>query len=310
MAERLKLITWLWEQPGGRSTYRPWHVLVWRDMIRRHIALDCTLAVVTNIEGNYGDVEVIPPPGDFLDVTIPTWRHGRPQCFRRLSLFRPDAAALFGADRVINMDLDIIVTGSLDGMFGCRDDFRIARGTASSRAFNGSVFMLRLGSRPHVFAEFTPERAAEAGRKHIGSDQSWMARCLAGSSTWGPEDGLVAWQHRHLARDARIVTFPGSTKPATLVEVGDRYVATHYRRSPAGRCLVLGYGPTVWSDAERVLDGGSFDAVIASPEAAEHWPGPLLAVVGDDDHAERIAAMHGLDVIWCGRQRQDERIAA
>ncbi|MGB3445729.1 MAG: hypothetical protein WBA48_03425 [Xanthobacteraceae bacterium] len=76
----------------------------------------------------------------------------------------------------------------------------------------------------------------------------------------------------------------------------------HYRREPTGRALILGYGPSIWVDVERELASGSFDAVIASPEAAEHWPAPVLAIANDDDHALRLARMHGFeDFVFCGR---------
>lgn len=70
-----------------------------------------------------------------------------------------------------------------------------------------------------------------------------------------------------------------------------------YERS--GRCLILGYGPTVWADLEARW--GEFSAVIASPEAAEHWPGDILAVANDDIHARTIAESYGFDdVVICG----------
>lgn len=68
----------------------------------------------------------------------------------------------------------------------------------------------------------------------------------------------------------------------------------------AGRCLILGHGPTVWQDLAE--HWGEFGAVIASPEAAEHWPGPLLAVANDDKHALMIAESYGFeDLIVCGK---------
>lgn len=307
MSERLLILTWLWSQPGGRATYTAQHVNIWRDMIRRNLTVEHEIACVTATpEGIDSDIKIIRPPGDFEDVTIPTWRHDRPRCHRRLALFRPDAADLFGADRVINCDLDVIVCDSLDPLAECRDDFRIAQGTASSRAFNGSIFTLRLGSRPRVYTEFTPERAAAAGRRHVGSDQSWMAHCLADErKTWSPADGVVCWQQVQFVQRPRLVTFPGVVKPWRLVGVGDRLATRHYWRDPGRRGLVLGYGPDLWSDVAAAISQ-PFDGVIASPEAAKHWPGPVLEIAHDDVHAERLAVMHGFsDVVFCGRSKQE-----
>lgn len=304
MAELLKVLCWLWHQPGGRTYYSDAHVRIWADMVRRNLSLPHTLAVVTDLPGDYGGIEVIKPPGDFEDVTIPTWTRGRPQCHRRLSMFRPDAAQLFGADRLVQMDLDVVVTDSLDPLLDLEDDFRIARGTSSSRSYNGSLWLIRCGARPRVFTEFTRDRAVAAGRKHVGSDQSWLHHILGSKErTWGVEAGVVSWHSRQSVPAPRLVTFPGALKPWRLAELGsDATVSQHYRRSPSGRALVLGYGPTLWADVARVMAVGErFRTVIAAPEAAKHWPDPMVMIADDDEHAERLAAMHGLEPVWCGR---------
>ncbi len=99
-----------------------------------------------------------------------------------------------------------------------------------------------------------------------------------------------------------IIVFPGSIKPWKLAELGaDSFVSRNYRRSTDGRCLILGYGSSLWSDVER-LDLDRFDAVIASPEAARRWPRTPLAVAIDNDHAVRLATMHGFDdITFAGR---------
>ncbi|MCW5722145.1 MAG: hypothetical protein KIS86_13475 [Devosia sp.] len=80
---------------------------------------------------------------------------------------------------------------------------------------------------------------------------------------------------------------------------------SRYEIGAEGRCLILGYGPTLWDDVARALDAGSYAAVIASPEAAEHWPGDVLAIAHDDSHADRIASSCGFDVVtWCGRTKE------
>lgn len=300
----LKVLTWLWHQPGVRFSYEPWHVRIWAAMIRRHLTIPHTLAVVTDIDGDYGHgVEVIRPPRDFEAARIPTWGSTRPQCLRRLSMFRRDAADLFGADRIVCTDLDLVVRDSLDPLLDIKDDFKITRGTARSRAYNGSMISLRLGSRPKVFEKFTLDRAIEAGRRHVGSDQAWIAAALPGEKTWSMEDGVFFWAMQHSIHNARVVFFAGGMKPWTLASVGrETTVARHYRGERRERCLVLGYGETLWDDVAAAFVKSPYAAVIASPEAAAHWPGPVLAVADDDAHAERLAAMHGFaDVVFCGR---------
>lgn len=300
----MKILTWLWDQTGVAVRYEPWHVRIWAAMIRRNLTLPHTLAVVTDLPGDFGEgVEVIEPPRDLEDARIPTWGRKRPQCLRRLAMFRRDAADLFGADRIVCTDLDLVVCGSLDPLLDIKDDFRITKGTAIGRAYNGSMMSLRLGSRPQAFEQFSVEKAAEAVRvgRLTGSDQAWLAHCLPGEKMWTPEDGVRFWGAHPIA-DARVVFFAGQQKPWKLAEIGrETQVAKHYRGARSDRCLVLGYGPTVWDDYLAVTDK-RFGAVIASPEAAKFWPGQVLALADDDRHAERLAAMHGFaDVVVCGR---------
>lgn len=304
MAKPLRLITWLWRQPGGRTNYQPWHVRCWADSVRRHLTIPHTLAVVTDVPGDYGDIEVIAPPRDFEDVRIPTWGPHMPQCLRRLAMFRPDAAAIFG-ERFVSMDLDAVISGSLDPLFDRDEDFVMYRGTNAARPYNGSLLMMTAGARPQVYTQFTPEGAAAAGREFIGSDQAWISHVLgAVEAVWGATDGVHAWGSRLNVGEPRVTFFLQPEKPWSYVAKGDPFCCAHYCRDPhKGRALILGYAPTVWDDAEAALSAERFDTVIASPEAAQHWPQPVDAIAGDDEQAIRIAHMMGYtDYVFCGRQ--------
>ncbi len=58
---------------------------------------------------------------------------------------------------------------------------------------------------------------------------------------------------------------------------------------------------SVWDDAKAVMEA-PYAGLIASPEAAKHWPGPIDAVARDDAQAARLAGMMGFDdLIHCGR---------
>lgn len=301
----LKIMAWLWGQPGGRTHYTDMHVRIWAAMVRRHLSLPHSLAVVTDIPGNYGDVEMIAPPRDFENVRIPTWEAHMPQCLRRIALFRPDAAKVFGAERFVSMDLDCVISGSLDPLFDRPEDFIMYRGTTAARPYNGSMVMMTAGVRPEVYTDFTPEGAVKAGQQYLGSDQAWISHVLgAGEATWGAADGVHAWKSQWNIGDPRITFFLTKAKPWDFIATGNAFVSEHYRGSERGRCLILGYAENVWDDLERVLPG-PFDAVIASPEAAEHWPDQVTAVARDDEHADRLARMLGFDdVVWCGKSER------
>ncbi len=225
----LTVLTWLWQQPGGKYAYAAEHVNKWAAMVRRHLSIDHELACVTDLPaGIDASIRIIPPTGDFEDIRLPTWGPKKPQCHRRLSMFRRDAADWMQAERVVSMDLDAVICRSLDPLLDIEDDIKIAHGTSSGRRYNGSLISLRLGSRPQVFETFTPERAVRAGMRHLGSDQSWLAASIPGEKTWTPADGVAFWlPDRRLPPDPRIVFYAGTNgKPWTLVD--DAVVAQHY----------------------------------------------------------------------------------
>lgn len=223
----LTVLSWLWAQPSGRTTYAARHVNAWAAMVRRHLTLEHEIAVVTDMSAGINPgIRIIAPPGEFMDVRLPTWGSRKPQCLRRLAMFRADAADWLGAERVVSFDLDCVICDSLDPLFDTADDFRITKGTARSRRYNGSLMMLRLGSRPQVYDTFTPERAIRAGLVHLGSDQAWIASAIPNEKTWDAADGVRFWTPTRPVTEARVVFFAGSVgKPW---EVDDPLVRQHY----------------------------------------------------------------------------------
>jgi len=278
-------------------------------MVRRYLSIPHRIAVVTDLPGDYDGIDVIAPPHDFEDARIPTWGEHMPQCLRRIAMFRPDAASIFG-ERFISMDLDCVISGPLDPLFDRSEDFVMYRGVTRQRPYNGSMLMMTAGVRPQVYERFTPEGAIEAGQRYLGSDQAWISHVLgAGEATWGAENGVHAWDSQWNRGDPRITFFLSKDKPWNFVDAGDPFVCGHYRGDARGQCLILGYAPTVWDEAHTA--NGPFEAVIASPEASAHqeaqgWAwGKVDAVAHTDEHALRIARMMGFgpnQITFCGQQ--------
>lgn len=305
MADPIQIQTWLWSQPGGRTTYTKDHVLIWRDSVRRHLTVPHTFALVTDLVDELDDIKIIAPPRDFENVRIPTWGERMPQCLRRIAMFRPDAAEVFGARRFLNMDLDVVVSGSLDEIVSRPEEIVLYRGTHQARPYNGSLLMMDAGCRPQVYEQFTPEGAVRAGQQFLGSDQAWISYVLGpGEAVLDASHGVHAWGSKLNVGDPRLTFFLQPEKPWSYVDAGNAFCCEHYRRDDGqGRALILGYAPTVWDDVELALSNGPYDVVIASPEAAHYWPKPVDAIANDDDHALRIARMMGYsDVAFCGRQ--------
>lgn len=295
----LTCLTWLWIQPGGRTEYTAQHVAIWASMIRRNLKRKHRIACVTHEDIDVPGVEIIRPPREFENVRIPTWKEHRPQCLRRLTMFRPDAARIFG-EKIVCMDLDICITGPLDPFFAGDPEFRIATGAPIGMPYNGSVIFLTAGARPQVYERFTPQGAAEAGRRFIGSDQAWISHVLGPNEpTWTEADGLTRWQPG--CKPSPLMIFPGGVKPWEAIQ-HDAAVARHYRREGRRKVLILGRGPRVWHEAEAALDEQDFDGVIALRGPSRHWPGPLDAIANDESHARKLARMLGYSsVTLCGQ---------
>jgi len=216
----ITVLSWLWSQPQGRTKFTVGHVAIWADMVRRNLSMPHRIACVTDQTVPFG-VERIDPPREFEDIQ-PKWGPRKPNCFRRLSMFRRDAAKLFG-ERFVCMDLDCVIGGPLDPLFDREDDFIIFKGTHESRPYNGSMMLLTAGCRPQVYERFDQTGADVSGERFHGSDQAWIAHVLGpNEETWGEADGV--WHfHRYLQRarkvEPTILFFPGKRKPWELAQV-------------------------------------------------------------------------------------------
>jgi hypothetical protein len=147
-------------------------------------------------------------------------------CFARLRLFDPAWQELNGiraGDRIVCIDLDVVVTGPLDAIFDHDDPFAILQGANAVNPcpYNGSLWQLRAGYRPDVWSDFTREAAARVPHWEFPDDQAWMHSKLSGAARWkvGPSSGIYGYQKPAwpggdgLPADARLVVFPGWRSP-------------------------------------------------------------------------------------------------
>lgn len=160
---------------------------------------------------------------------MPGWGPDKPQCLRRLAMFRPDAADIFG-ERFVSMDLDCVVFGSLDPLFDTDVDFKMYRGTNLRRPYNGSMVMMTAGARPTVYRTLSPLALSVASQAYVGSDQAWISFILGeGEATWGVEDGVYAYNSRLNKSEPRLMFFLGNPKPWDEGPQADPMIRKHYR---------------------------------------------------------------------------------
>lgn len=210
----LTCVAWLWNQPQGRVRYKPEHVWIWAEMIERNLSMKHRLVCVTTETDLPPNVERIDPPGEFEDVQ-PKWGVHKPNCFRRLVMFKRDAHKTFGR-RFVSMDLDCVIGGPLDPLLDRPEDLVLFKGTHPSRPYNGSMQLIKAGCRPQVYESFDQAGADASGEAFHGSDQAWLAHCLGwNEATWGETDGAYCFRPGKWSNkiNPTILFFPGKRKP-------------------------------------------------------------------------------------------------
>ena len=228
----LTVLSWLWNQPEGRTKFTAKHVHIWADMVSRNLRMKHRLACVTTEKDLPSNVERIDPPGDFEGIE-PNWGPRKPNCYRRLSMFRRDAAKIFGK-RFVCMDLDCVIGDHLDPLFDRPEDLILYNGTAPDRPYNGSMMLITAGCRPKVFEDFNAAGAKISGEKFVGSDQAWLAHKLGrGERVWSEKDRVFFYGplYRGLAKKLkpRILFFPGKIKPWTIAPIHiDPFTTANY----------------------------------------------------------------------------------
>ena len=146
-------------------------------------------------------------------------------CFCRLRTFDPSWQSWLGAkagERILVLDLDLVITGSIGPLLTRREPFVILQGVNNhGMAFNGSVWMMTAGFRSDVWTDFSLESARKVRYASFPDDQSWMEAKLApAAGAYLPSrDGVYAFSKpgwpkgEGLPTNARIVAFPGARDP-------------------------------------------------------------------------------------------------
>ena len=204
--------TWLW---GDK--YNETHVLKLAAGIRRHYAQPFRFIVFSD------RYLTLPAPLEALPIVNPELigRH----CFCRLRIFDPAWQGWLRLDDcIVNLDLDLIITGDLAPLFARQDSFLILQGVNATNPnpFNGSVMMLRPGHYREVWSEFSLDAASQIKFDQFPDDQGWLWHKLPKANGWkgGKASGIYAFQkpgwpkgNDALPIDARIVSFIGRRKP-------------------------------------------------------------------------------------------------
>lgn len=192
----ISFVAWKWHTPGLPRVFLSEHVNVLRAMIARHYKGEHRLVCVTDEpEGLDPRIHVVPMPVKFEQLQNPSGPRF-PNCYRRLWNFSREARQVLG-DRILSIDIDVIITGDLADLIERPEPFvawHDPKRFAMWSKIAGGVYLLETGAHPEVWEDFdpltSPKLAADKG--YSGSDQGWMSHKLfPPKAFWAERDGLV-----------------------------------------------------------------------------------------------------------------------
>lgn len=234
----LSVVTFKWTPaPHYRSTFTSEVVNVLQRMVARHYQAPHRFVCITDdAAGLDPAVEAVPLWTDYAEIPSPNGGHN-PSCYRRLKMFSREIAEIVGP-RFVCLDLDTVIVNDVRPLWDRPEDFVVWGETNPRSYYNGSMWLLRTGTRTKVWEDFdprtSPQQAFAAGK--FGSDQGWLSHCLGkGEATWTREDGVYSY-NVHLRRppvplppSARIVMFHGGTDPWSPEAQRLSWVREHWR---------------------------------------------------------------------------------
>jgi hypothetical protein len=205
------------------TKYGPDYVNRLHNMVRRHLTVPHRFVCFTDDgAGLQPGIEVKPlPPMD-----LPP---GKERGWRKLSTFQAPLADLEGP--VLFLDVDIVITGSLDPLFAHPGRFLIIHewGTRGIVG-NSSVYRFEANAHPAVFADFMANiDAVKANFRHEQAYLSdWMQRhglleywpadwCLSFKRSCWPGFPACWWRDAELPTGTRVVVFHGNPNPPDAV---------------------------------------------------------------------------------------------
>lgn len=139
------------------------------------------------------------------------WRGGISAGYPNLYLFRKDFPF---PGRVLYLDLDVVITGSLDAL--CQQDGPFwAIHDWWAHNWNGSVTLFEAGFRPQLWEDFPPK-----DMNSLGDGQNWLSRYVPDGQAW-PDEWVRSYKihcQDGVPEDCRVVVFHGQPKPSGVAD--------------------------------------------------------------------------------------------
>jgi hypothetical protein len=179
-------VCFLWSTPD--RPYDPWHVKMLANAMRHHSPAS-KLICITDMNGDFGYADTMPTPKSCHIEALTPEGKGFPTCYRRLWLLSDEARRI--GDRLMLIDVDLMVTGSLDHFDGLDGDFV---GRCASRVWGnhpriqGGNYIVRPGVFGSIWEAFKSSPismingAFDDGWR--GSDQAILSKYLVNLCQW------------------------------------------------------------------------------------------------------------------------------
>ncbi len=225
----IAVVCWLWSGNANlsRREFLPEYVNVLGKNIARHLTIPHRFVCVSDKpDGLQSHVTWFETPAEARRVGLLQSPEGPrfPSCYRRLWSWSQEAKAL--GDRILVIDIDLVAVGNLDHLFDNTEEFvgwRPYRDWGAKLRYGGGIYLLRTGSRAHVWENFKGAESIKKARaaNFRGSDQAWISYQLTQGGNvekyWDRAAGLYSVRDLDvkltLPSDARLVQFNGGTKP-------------------------------------------------------------------------------------------------
>lgn len=207
------------------------HVRVLRNMVKRHLTLPHRFICVT--DDSISDIDTVP-----LDWT----KHVPGTVFMRLMQHNPEWCRANLGERVLSLDIDIVLTGNIDHIAGRDEDIVLWHNPnfpQPGRAFyQSSVQLFSAGARPELWTDFNPEETPKwVNWRFGGAEQAWISERLCWQEAYfDHRDGIYGAGrlggkgiYTELPANACIVSFPGKREPSQPeVQEKHPWVKEHY----------------------------------------------------------------------------------